>query len=162
MARELPEYRFLDHWFVPAPAGDVYDVLGHVKGYPDRWGDSFLSVEGDDGEPYPGTPRQPADEGISPVPPALVADVHRCRTANPDRIGARGDFVGTGTWILEEAPGGTNVALDWRPRVAKRLVRSFTPLLRPLFGSNHHWAMERGQQHILELFASREPAETGA
>ena len=50
------------------------------------------------------------------------------------------------------------VALDWRPRVAKPIVRRFTPVLRPLFESNHDWAMRRGQERILELFASREPA----
>ena len=162
MARELPEYRFLDHWFVPAPIGEVYDVLGHVKGYPDWWGDSFLSVEGDDGEPYPGRRVSLLTRGYLPY--RLRWSLTCTVAERPTRIGSalEGDFVGTGTWILEEAPGGTNVALDWRPRVAKPFVRSFTPMLRPLFGSNHRWAMERGQEHILELFASRHPVEAGS
>lgn len=64
--------------------------------------------------------------------------------------------------MLEKTNGGTNVALDWRPRVAKSIVKSCTPVLRPLFSWNHDWAMKRGQEHILELFASREPVEAGA
>ena len=74
----------------------------------------------------------------------------------PYRIESRlhGDFEGTGTWLLERRPdGGTTVLLDWRPRVAKPGVRELSPLLRPLFRSNHSWTMRRGQEHILELLA---------
>jgi hypothetical protein len=45
---------------------------------------------------------------------------------------------------------GTTVTLDFRPRVNKRGVRQLTPLLRPLFRSNHAWAMRRGQKRIGE------------
>jgi hypothetical protein len=35
-------------------------------------------------------------------------------------------------------------------RVNKRGVRQLTPVLRPLFRSNHAWAMQRGQKRIVE------------
>src|SRR5207237_6078216 len=37
---------------------------------------------------------------------------------------------------FEETDGGTDVILDFRPRVNKRGVRQLTPLLRPLFRTN--------------------------
>ena len=40
--------------------------------------------------------------------------------------------------------------LDFRPRVNKPGVRQLTPLLRPLFRSNHAWAMRRGQERLIE------------
>jgi len=162
MARELPEYRFLDHWFVPAPIEEVYDILGHVKGYPDWWGEAFLTAEGDDGAPYPGRRVSLLTRGYLPY---KLRWTLTCTVAErPYRIGSalEGDFEGTGTWFFEEAPGGTNAALDWRPSVAKPIVRRFTPVLRGLFRSNHFWAMERGQERIVELVSSRQTIEAGA
>jgi hypothetical protein len=52
--------------------------------------------------------------------------------------------------MFETADGGTAVTLDFRPRVNKRGVRQLTPLLRPIFRSNHAWAMQRGQKRIAE------------
>jgi hypothetical protein len=64
----------------------------------------------------------------------------------PHRIHSRleGDFEGTGTWLLAEEGAATVARLDWRPSVRKAGVRQLTPVLRPLFRSNHAWTMRRG------------------
>ena len=46
------------------------------------------------------------------------------------------------------------MVLDFRPRVNKAGVRQLTPLLRPVFRSNHGWAMRRGQKRIAERLGS--------
>jgi uncharacterized protein YndB with AHSA1/START domain len=155
MAMALPEYRFLDHWFVPAPIEDVYDVVGDVKGYPAWWGEAFLSAEGDDGPPAPGRRISVVSRGYLPY--KLRWSVTCTEVEPPKRIASRleGDFEGSGTWLLEPAPEGTNVALDWRPQVAKPIVRAFTPVSRRLFRRNHAWAMRRGQEHVADEVASR-------
>jgi hypothetical protein len=40
--------------------------------------------------------------------------------------------------------------LDWRPSVNHALIRHLTPALRPLFRSNHNWAMRHGERQIGE------------
>src|ERR671915_76913 len=117
----MAEYKFLDEWFVPAPPEAVYDVIGAQLEYPEWWGDVFLEVEGDDGPPAPGRRARVKARGYLP---------YRLR--------------------FEPVEGGTRATLDWRPVVNKPLVRYLTPVLRPLFASNHYWTMRRGQEHIRE------------
>jgi hypothetical protein len=45
--------------------------------------------------------------------------------------------------------------LDWRPVVYKPMVRYLTPLLKPLFSSNHYWTMRRGEENIADEVRSR-------
>jgi hypothetical protein len=48
-------------------------------------------------------------------------------------------------------PDGTTTAtLDWRPSVNHALIRSLTPVLRPLFRSNHNGSMRYDERQIRE------------
>jgi uncharacterized protein YndB with AHSA1/START domain len=160
MKRELPEYRFLDRWHVAAPIEEIYDVVGDVIGYPRWWGDVFLRAEGDSGPPEPGRASSVLARGFLPY--KLRFTLTCIEVERPSRIHSQlsGDFEGSGTWLLEAADDGrTDVALDWRPRVAKPFVRSFTPVLRPLFRANHNWTMARGGRAILgEVERRRSPS----
>lgn len=60
------------------------------------------------------------------------------------------DFDGTGEWTLKETADGTEATLDWRPSGNHAPIRYLTPALRPLFRSNHNWAMRRGECQIRE------------
>ena len=120
-----PEYRFLDRWLVPHPIEAVYDLMADVYGYPTWWGDVWAATSGHSGPPAPGTRTQ------------VNSILH-------------GDFEGTASLAFDVADGGTNVTLDFRPRVNKRVVRQLTPLFRPIFRSNHAWAIRRGQKRISE------------
>ena len=64
-----------------------------------------------------------------------------------------GDFEGTGTWMFEEEGEGTHAVLDWRPSVRKPVVRELSPVLRPLFRSNHAWTMRRGLESARRVLA---------
>ena len=55
---------------------------------------------------------------------------------------------------LEEADGTTTATLDWRPSVNQPLIRHLTPVLRPLFRSNHNWAMRHGERQIREYLGT--------
>jgi hypothetical protein len=52
--------------------------------------------------------------------------------------------------MLEQTGDTTMATLDWRPSVNHALVKYLTPVLRPLFRSNHNWAMTHGQRQIRE------------
>jgi hypothetical protein len=131
----VASYRFVDRWFVPGPVEQVYERIGDTLSYPRWWGDVFLSVDGDGGPPRPGRHVRILSRGYLPYP-------------------MTGDFVGTGSWSFEPGEGGTSATFDFRPRVEKPLVKYLTPVLRPIFRSNHTWAMRRGERGARSLFTS--------
>jgi uncharacterized protein YndB with AHSA1/START domain len=149
-----PEYRFIDHWLVPYPIEAVYDLMADVHGYPAWWGDVWDSTSGHSGRPSPGTRTQVVAHGYLPY--RLRYEFECVAADRPHRVDSilRGDFEGTATLTFETVDEATKVQLDFRPRVNKRGVRQLTPLLRPLFRSNHAWAMRRGEQRINERLAS--------
>jgi hypothetical protein len=73
-----------------------------------------------------------------------------------------GDFAGRGVWELTEEPGGTHIRYDWTIRVNKFGVKQLSPLLKPLFGSNHRWAMRRGEESLVLELARRRAASDAA
>ena len=156
-----PSYRFLDRWFVPHPIQPVYDLMADVHGYPTWWGDVWDSTSGHAGPPHPGTRTQVVAHGYLPY--RLRYEFECVAVEPPRRIESvlHGDFEGTATLLFEAVEGGTNVALDFRPLVNKRGVRQLTPLLRPLFRTNHAWAMRHGRERILERLGNQ-PLQAGA
>jgi hypothetical protein len=149
----LAEYGFLDRWFVPHPLERVFDVIGDTLSYPDWWSDVFLEASGDPGPPEPGRRTSVVARGFLPYRLRFTLEV--VEVERPTRIASRlsGDFEGSGEWRLRESEGGTACELEWRPIVNKPFVRQLTPVLRPLFRSNHEWTMRRGQRHIVRLLA---------
>lgn len=79
------------------------------------------------------------------------------------RLDAEGDFVGRGIWRLRSlATDGvtiqpmTEVEYDWSIRAEKGMLRTLSPVLRPMFNANHAWAMRKGERSIrLELARRR-------
>jgi uncharacterized protein YndB with AHSA1/START domain len=138
------DYRFLDEWHLAADVDRVYDLVGRPLEYPRWWGEVFLAAEGDGGEPAPGKSVTVKARGYLPY--RLRFTLTTLEVERPYRIHSRleGDFEGTGTWLLEEVADGTIARLDWRPSVRKAGVRQLSPVLRPLFRSNHAWTMRRG------------------
>ena len=81
---------------------------------------------------------------------------------------AFGDFVGRGVWTFEalrEAtdPAGplTRVTYDWRIAAEKLLLKRFSAVMKPIFGRNHQWAMERGRESLLLELARRHATSAG-
>jgi uncharacterized protein YndB with AHSA1/START domain len=150
----MAEYKFLDEWFVPASPEAVYDLIGAQLEYPEWWGDVFLEVEGDDGPPRPGRRARVKARGYLPYRLRFESEIVEAERPHKIRMRLSGDFDGGGEWRFEPVEGGTRATLDWRPIVNKPIVRYLTPVLRPLFASNHSWTMRRGQEHILERVQS--------
>jgi len=145
-----PGYRFLDRWVVAAPIEQVYDAIGDTLGYERWWTDFVIRAEGDAGEPRPGKRNSLLVKAYLPYKVRFGLEV--LEAERPRRILSRlsGDFDGSGEWTLTETPEGTEALLDWRPRVNHALIKYLTPALRPLFRSNHAWAMTRGERQLRE------------
>ena len=146
------EYRFVDCWFVRAPAQQVYDVVGDTLGYPRWWGDVFVSVEGDGGPPRPGRHVTIVSRGFLPYLLRWEAEIVEADAPRGFDFTMTGDFVGRGSWSFESAGGGTNAVFDFRPGVEKPGVKQLSPVLKPLFRWNHRWAMKRGERGANALF----------
>jgi uncharacterized protein YndB with AHSA1/START domain len=147
-------YRFLDRWHVPAPIDRVYETIGDVTGYERWWTDFVIEVTGDEGEPRAGKRNELVVKAYLPYRVHFGLEVLEAEP--PHRIASRisGDFDGTGEWRLTETADGAEAVLDWRPQVNKPLIRYLTPVLRPLFRSNHAWAMRRGERQICDYLAT--------
>lgn len=142
-------YRFLDRWVVPHPIERVFAAVGEPVLYPTWWSDVFVEATGDSGPPTPGNRVTVLARGFLPY--KLRFTLETTEVEAPTRIKSvlHGDFEGSGEWNLHESDGVTIAELDWRPIVNKAFVKQLTPVLRPLFRSNHNWTMKRGQQRIL-------------
>ena len=149
-----PAYRFLDRWIVPAPIERTYEVIGDPLGYEWWWTDFVLKASGDAGAPTPGKKNELLVKAYLPYKVNFGLEV--IEAERPRRIYSRlsKDFDGTGLWTLEETADGTEATLDWRPAVNHPLIKHLTPVLRPLFRSNHNWAMRRGERQLRAYLAS--------
>jgi len=141
------EYVFVDEWDVAAPAEAVFELLADARTYPSWWQPVYLGAESD-GPPEPGRESRQHFKGRLP---------YHLRTRStitvfepPRLIGADvvGDLRGRGLWTLTPAAAGTHVRFDWHVFADKPLLRTLTPVLRPLFRWNHTWAIARAQRGL--------------
>jgi hypothetical protein len=58
-------------------------------------------------------------------------------------------------WLLKSETNGTNVTLEWNPRVEKPIVKFLSPVLKPIFHWNHHWTMRRGEVQLAAYLSER-------
>jgi uncharacterized protein YndB with AHSA1/START domain len=149
-----PAYRFVDRWVTAAPIERVYDAIGDPLGYERWWTDFVVRATGDSGPPRPGKKNELLVKAYLPYKVNFGLEVVEAEA--PRRILSRlsKDFDGSGEWTLVEANGRTEATLDWRPSVNHALIKYLTPVLRPLFRSNHNWAMRRGERQLNEHLAS--------
>ena len=137
-----PAYRFVDRWVVYEPIERVYDAIGDPLSYERWWTDFVIRSSGDRGEPRPGKRNELLVKAYLPYKVNFGLEVMEAE--RPVRILSR----------LSKDFDGTEATLDWRPVVNQALIRYLTPVLRPLFRSNHNWAMRRGERQLREYLKS--------
>ena len=92
------------------------------------------------------------------LPYKLRWTIETIRMEKPNLIEfkASGDFAtDSSKWILRPEGKGTLVTLDWNPKVEKPIVKFLSPVLKPVFEWNHHWAMNRGEKQLAEYLNNR-------
>jgi len=145
------EYYFVSHWRVPATPQEVYDIIKDSAALPRWWPSAFIASE----------PHTFADgsDGVSLttkgwMPYLLHWNVRELSSDPPGSlvIEVSGDFEGRGIWTLMPDGDHTSITYDWRIRVEKPGVKQMSFMLKPLFESNHRWAMKKGEESLrLEL-----------
>ena len=141
------EYVFVDEWDVAAPPDAVFYLLADARTYPSWWCPVYIDVESD-GPPEPGRESRQHFKGRLP---------YHLRTRStitvfepPRQVGADvvGDLHGRGLWTLTPTAGGTHVRFDWQVFADRPLLRTLTPVFRPLFRWNHNWAIARAREGL--------------
>ena len=152
------KYHFVDHWDVPFPIDQVWEVLSRTREFPVWWQGVYLSVDALDEAPGPKVGERVAAVARGWLPYKLHFTIETTALEKPHLIAfkATGDFeTDDSRWLLTPTTMGTHVILDWNPIVEKPVVKFLSPLLKPLFRWNHNWTMVRGQRQIVEYMSQR-------
>jgi len=153
VAHPMAPYRFVDKWDVAAPPEAVFDALADARTYPQWWRPVYLGAQAD-GPVAVGTASEQHFKGRLPYhlhTRSVIVELDP-----PRRVTAvvEGDLRGRGTWTLTPTAAGTHVRFDWQVYADRKLLRTLTPVLRPLFRWNHNWAIARAIDG-LEPYARR-------
>lgn len=163
------DYHFVTTWEIPAPIGEIVDVLGDAADLPRWWPAVYLDVAVLEAGDERGIGRVVSLFTKGWLPYTLrwrfrVTEVSETGFA----IEAFGDFVGRGVWTFEalrdpDANGRplTRVTYDWRIAAEKVLLRRLSFVMKPIFGRNHQWAMEQGRRSLLLEIARRRAVAAG-
>jgi hypothetical protein len=117
-------------------------LLVDARTYPEWWKPVYLAVEGDERE------TRHRFKGRLPYTLTMRSEVVEEDRPNRFEVRASGDLRGRGVWTLTPAPGGTHVRFDWQVLADRPLLRTLTPVFRPLFRWNHNWAIARAKEGL--------------
>ncbi len=148
------EYEFLSRWRVEGTCGEVADILGDPLGLPRWWPSVYLDVRELQPPDTRGLGRRVSlvTKGWLPYTIRWEFEVIDTNYPHGFALVARGDFDGRGVWVFRQDGAFVDITYDWRLRAEKPLLRTLSPVLKPLFAANHRWAMAQGEESLkLEL-----------
>ena len=159
----MNSYHFVTEWQVEGTCGEVADVLGDSVALPRWWPSVYLGAEEIEPPDSSGVGRRVrlVTKGWLPYTLRWEFVVTRSHYPFGFTIDASGDFVGRGEWTFVQDGPTVRITYDWRIEAEKPLLKTLTSVLRPLFESNHRWAMAQGKTS-LKLELARRRATTAA
>lgn len=156
------DYHFTTSWRVEATCGEVADILGDPLALTRWWPSVYLAVEETQPPDARGVGRRVRllTKGWLPYTLQWEFEVVESRYPYGFAIAANGDFDGRGVWTFRQDGRFVDIEYDWRISAEKPLLRTLSPVLKPIFEANHRWAMARGEESLrLELARRRAASE---
>jgi hypothetical protein len=161
------DYHFVTVWRIPATPDEITEVLGDAPALARWWPSVYLTVT----EVSPGDERGVGKvvdlytKGYLPYTLRWRFTVSESDPPTGFRLEATGDFVGHGIWTLVPERGAddprgpmTTVTYDWTVLAEKGILKNLSLIMKPIFKSNHHWAMARGEESLTLELARRHAA----
>jgi hypothetical protein len=161
------DYHFVTTWRIQGTPEEISEVLGDAPGLARWWPSVYLTVS----EAAPGDERGVGKvvdlwtKGFLPYTLRWQFTVTESDPPTGFKLEAKGDFVGRGIWTLRRDvdpgdPGGprTTVTYDWTVIAEKGILKTLSPIMKPIFRANHHWAMARGEESLKLELARRHAA----
>ena len=158
------DYQFLTRWRVEGTCGEVADVLGDPLALTRWWPSVYLAVEETRPPDARGVGRRVRllTKGWLPYTLRWEFEVVESRYPHGFEIAANGDFEGRGVWTFRQDGPFVDIEYDWRISAEKPLLRTLSPVLKPIFEANHRWAMARGEESLRLELARRRAASDAA
>jgi len=147
-------YHFVTRWRVPGELDEVAEVLSEAEELPRWWPAVYLDVTVTDPGDDDGIGKEVSLYTRGWLPYTLRWQFRVTESDYPHSFALEswGDFEGRGEWRLRQDGRFVDVTYEWSIRAEKRLLRSLSFLLKPIFARNHRWAMASGEQSLrLEL-----------
>jgi hypothetical protein len=169
------DYHFVTTWRIAATPEEITEILGDAAGLARWWPSVYLRVRVVEPGAANGLGKvvELWTKGFLPYTLRWRFTVTESDPPTGFRLDAEGDFVGRGIWTLRAElaagePGGplTTVTYDWLIVAEKGILKTLSPVMKPIFSVNHRWAMAQGERSLrLELarrHAGADPAITAA
>ena len=141
------DYQFVTRWRLPGSVEEVTSLLDDtetlIRIWPSLYTRATIVEPGD--ERGVGKVMHVETRGHLPYTLRWSFRVTESRAPYGYSIEAWGDMVGRGVWTFEPDGDTTRVTYDWRVRTEKLLLKLLSPVLKPLFKSNHDRVMADGQ-----------------
>ncbi len=148
------QYRFVTHWRVPGTIEEVSAILADPLSLVRWWPSVYIYVRELErgGANGVGQEVELRSKGRLPYRLRWRFKITESRRPHGFSLEAHGDFEGSGVWTLKQDGPFADVTYDWRIAAEKPLLRLLSPVMKPVFRANHHWAMARGEESlVLEL-----------
>jgi hypothetical protein len=154
-------YHLVSHWRVTGSVNEVANILADARALPDWWGSVYQEVELLEDGDVTGVGKlfRVRARGWLPYELRLTFRETEQRYPYGFSVAVSGDLNGRGVWTLSQDGGAVTINFDWTVSADKAILRWFSPLLKPLFVSNHRWTMRRGEE-ALQLELERRHAGT--
>lgn len=159
------DYHFVDRWRVEANVKEVADILEDALSLSTWWPSVYFEVEELEPGGVGGVGKliRLRAGGWLPYTLRISFRTTESRYPNGFSMDATGDLEGTGIWTFRQDGPFVDVTYDWTIRANKPIVDKLSFLLKPIFRSNHHWTMKRGEESLkLELLRRRAPTKAEA
>jgi hypothetical protein len=149
----LNDYHFITRWRVPGRVEEVRAILADPRELPRWWPSVYLDVEVLETGDARGVGSLVSLYTKGWLPYTLRWNARTAEvTENQIVIIPEGDFSGRGIWTFAQDGEEALATYDWKIRAEKPLLRTLSPVLKPIFSANHHWAMRMGEKSLaLEL-----------
>jgi len=152
------EYHLVSTWRVRGTEAEVFALLSDPPSLPLWWGSVYLTAEPEDSPAGGARADTVAVDARGWLPYSLRLHFRETERHPPGgySLAVSGDLNGTGEWTFRQTGEDVAITFDWRVHADKPVIRLLSPLLKPLFASNHHWTMRRGEASLrLELLRRR-------
>jgi hypothetical protein len=151
------DYHFVTTWRIAATPDEISVVLGDAAALARWWPSVYLRVRVlEDGDATGlGKVVDLWTKGFLPYTLRWRFAVTESDPPHGFRLEAVGDFVGRGIWTLRSESGAadaggpsTLVTYDWLVIAEKGILKTLSPIMKPIFAANHRWAMARGEASL--------------
>ena len=162
MQRRANEFRIVTRWEVAASITEVATILQDAARFPDWWSEVYLDVKVLERGDADGVGGRVSVHSTGWLPYRLhwVATLTESRSPHGWSITATGDLQGQGIWTLTQSGPLALIDYDWRVLAEKPVLKVLSPVLSPVFGWNHRWAMAKGFDGLKREILSRRNLST--